>query len=367
MPLQTPPFFSTFQFYHLVGDWPLPTRKSTMPASVVLSTTTPETDLPKLPPPSTPKKRKWWETTLGGIQACTCTKCPACQVKNVVFEQVHYRTTTTTKPKPIPTSATSTETTKRQTLATSTETTKRQTLATSTETTNEARAAARKSEAPKFKMAKSLRTKTWRTYQGFTSRKLVAALSQLEGLSRKKVGLFVHATDSELPAKKGFRLDFVKHARRYGRGVYLTLPTPRNLAYARRYGEKLVLCLVVWQASPDYLDDHKPQWLPSTDELVLNESIADFHGALFTTKPGSVFLEVVVPNAAQVIPLNIMPSDIPAGVVANVCIAWRQLLEPLNVGRWNLPYEIGRTHLFAHQRNQRTKQAELQHSNAPTS
>ena len=181
------------------------------------------------------------------------------------------------------------------------------------------------------------------------------------------VGLFVHATDSDVPAKKGFRLDFVRHARRYGRGVYLTLPTRRNLAYVQRYGKKLVLCLVVWQASPDTLDDHKPQWMPSTDELALNDSFADFHGALFATKPGSVFLEVVVQNAAQVIPLNIMPSDIPADVVANVCIAWRELLEPLNVGTWNLPYEIGRTHLLAHQRIQRTtKLTEHQHTKAPT-
>jgi hypothetical protein len=115
------------------------------------------------------------------------------------------------------------------------------------------------------------------------------------------------------------------------------------------------------------LEDHKPQWMPSTDELALNESFADSHGALFATKPGSAFLEVVVPNAAQVIPLNIMPSDIPADAVANVCIAWRELLEPLNVGHWNLPYEIGRTHLLAHKRTQRAKQATHQHSTAPTS
>ena len=249
--------------------------------------------------PSDSRKRKLWET-LGDIQACCCDACPACRVRNVVL-----------------TKAETTETT---------ETTK-----TPTET-----------------LTKS-RIKTWRSYQGFTRRKIVASLDALEAMPSKTCGLFVHATDSDEPAKKGFRLDVVKHGRRYGQGVYLTLPTRRNLECARRYGKKLVLALVVW-SSPNALDEHKPQWVPSADALQRNDLGIAPHGVMFATKPGSLFIEVVVPNTEQVIPLNILPSRVPHEVVAEVTTAWREFFKPLGMV-YHDPYTHSYNHVLAHNRN----------------
>ena len=246
--------------------------------------------------PSDSRKRKLWEA-LGDIQACCCDACPACRVRNVVL-----------------TKAETTETTK-----------------TPTET-----------------LTKS-RTKTWRSYQGFTRRKIVSSLDALEAMPSKTCGLFVHATDSDEPAKKGFRLDVVKHGRRYGQGVYLTLPTRRNLECARRYGKKLVLALVVW-SSPNALDEHKPQWVPSADALQRNDLGIAPHGVMFATKPGSLFIEVVVPNAEQVIPLNILPSRVPHEVVAEVTTAWREFFKPLGMV-YHDPYTHSYNHVLAHNRN----------------
>lgn len=259
--------------------------------------------------PSQPLKRKA-RRSLRCIQRCSCEACPACNVRSTVLSAVQDDRIIQATPK---------------------------------------------------KRSKSAHTNLsnltkFAPYQGFKLHKIAERIQAFEAMPNKAYGFFVHATGSDRPAKEGFKLDFVKHGRRYGQGVYLTLPTPNNLKFARHYGPKLVLALAVW-SSTDVLDEHKPQWVPSRDYLLQHQDvIVPPNGALFTTKPGSTFIEAVFPPM-QVIPLNVLPCDLPDTLVAQIPLTWLELLKFLNLdlGVFQTSYSVSSNHVKA------LHQQQLQH------